>query len=174
MILFLIMTSKPISTAYFINRSHQSVCLYMYPHIVARKRLDKNLTATTNTRNNRRVVDALFSMWSVSYQRRVHSLCIPLSFLGENSVKTFSRQRKIVVGVVSYVAHVSTETRRLVLPRPTFLILKKRKVGGCDHHAVCVSVYLCIPLWTFECLDQSLWNFVCISWHLIPSPRRTS
>jgi hypothetical protein len=27
---------------------------------------------------------------------------------------------------------------------------------------------------TFECLDQSLWNLVCISWHVGPPQRRTS
>jgi hypothetical protein len=59
-----IMTPEPISTAYFINPSHQSV----YPPIVARQRirkmcpsrarqrLDKHVPATTNTRNNRRIV----------------------------------------------------------------------------------------------------------------------
>jgi hypothetical protein len=44
-------------------------------------------------------------------------LCIPLSFLGKNSVKTSSRQRRIVGGVVFYVVRVvSNEGRRLVLP----------------------------------------------------------
>jgi hypothetical protein len=33
----------------FINPSDQSVCLYVYPPIVARQRLGKNFTATTNT-----------------------------------------------------------------------------------------------------------------------------
>jgi hypothetical protein len=31
-----IMAPEPISKAYFINPSHQSVCLYAYPPIVAR------------------------------------------------------------------------------------------------------------------------------------------
>jgi hypothetical protein len=38
---------------------------------------------------------------------------------------------------------------------------------------VCVSVYP-PPQITFECLNQSLWNLVCISWQLSPSQRRTS
>jgi hypothetical protein len=42
------------------------------------------------------------------------------------------------------------------------------KVGLWYHHAVC------IPQLTFECLNQSLWNLVRISWHLSPSQRRTS
>jgi hypothetical protein len=44
-----IMVPEPISTAYFLNASDQSVYLYVYPPIVARQRLSKNFTATTNT-----------------------------------------------------------------------------------------------------------------------------
>jgi hypothetical protein len=51
-----LMTPERISTAYFINPSHQSVCLYVYPRIVARKRLGKNVTAEKNTRNSRIVL----------------------------------------------------------------------------------------------------------------------
>jgi hypothetical protein len=36
------------SKAYFTNLSHQPVCLYVYPPIVARQRLGKNVTAATN------------------------------------------------------------------------------------------------------------------------------
>jgi hypothetical protein len=36
-----IMASEPTSTVYFRNPSHQSVCLYVYPPVVARQRLDK-------------------------------------------------------------------------------------------------------------------------------------
>jgi hypothetical protein len=42
------MAPEPISTAYFINPSDQSVCLYVYPPIVAMQRLGKNITAATN------------------------------------------------------------------------------------------------------------------------------
>jgi hypothetical protein len=44
-----VMAREPISTAYFMNPSHQSVCLYVYPLIVARQRLGKNVTRATNT-----------------------------------------------------------------------------------------------------------------------------
>jgi hypothetical protein len=37
------MAPEPISTAFFINPSHKSVCLYLYPLIVARQRLGKKL-----------------------------------------------------------------------------------------------------------------------------------
>jgi hypothetical protein len=39
------MAPEPISTVYFINPSQQSVCLYVYPLIVARQRLGKTVTA---------------------------------------------------------------------------------------------------------------------------------
>jgi hypothetical protein len=64
------MTPEPISTAYLIrvNHSHQSVCLYVYPSIVARQRLGKNVTAATNTRERvEDLLDASFSIQSVSY-----------------------------------------------------------------------------------------------------------
>jgi hypothetical protein len=47
------------------------------------------------------------------------------------------------------------------------------KVGLCDLHVVCVSMNPPSPL-TFECLNQSLWNVICISWHLSPFQRCTS
>jgi hypothetical protein len=46
------------------------------------------------------------------------------------------------------------------------------KVGLCELHPVCVSLYP-HPI-TFKCLNQSLWNLVFISWQLSPSQRRTS
>jgi hypothetical protein len=51
-----------------------------------------------------------------------------------------------------------------------FPLFWKKKVGFWDRVAVCVCV--CVsPLLTFECLNQSLWNLVRISWHLSPSQR---
>jgi hypothetical protein len=50
-----IMVPEPIWTAYFINPSHQSVCLYVYPPIT-RQQLSKQVPMTMNTRNNRRTV----------------------------------------------------------------------------------------------------------------------
>jgi hypothetical protein len=54
------MASEPISATYFINPSHQSVCLYVYPLIVARQRFGKHVPVTTNTPNNRRIVGGIF------------------------------------------------------------------------------------------------------------------
>jgi hypothetical protein len=48
-----IMAPEPISMPYFINLSH----LYVYPPIVARQRLGQNVTAATNIRSNRTVVE---------------------------------------------------------------------------------------------------------------------
>jgi hypothetical protein len=44
-----IVAPEPTSTAYFINPSHQSVCLYVHPSIVTRQRLGKHVTAAKNT-----------------------------------------------------------------------------------------------------------------------------
>jgi hypothetical protein len=52
-----IMAPESISTAYFINPSHQSLCYHVHHPIVARQRLGKNITAATDIPlNNRRIV----------------------------------------------------------------------------------------------------------------------
>jgi hypothetical protein len=55
-----IMALDPISKAYFINPSHQSVCLYVYPPLIARQRLGKHVSAATNTCNTGRSVGRVF------------------------------------------------------------------------------------------------------------------
>jgi hypothetical protein len=80
--------------------------LIKYIPFIAGQRLGKHVPAATNTRKNTRVVRRVF-----------RGLCIPLSFLGNNSLKTFPRQRWIG-GVVFYAVRVvSYESRQLVLPR---------------------------------------------------------
>jgi hypothetical protein len=79
------------------------------PPFVARKRLGKHVPAARNTRNNRRTARHV-CLWVCLY--------IPLSLLGNNSVNTSPRQRRIVGDVVFYaVSVVSKENRRLVLTR---------------------------------------------------------
>jgi hypothetical protein len=64
------MTPELISMACFINPGHQSVSIYIYIYsIVARQRLRKNVTAAANTRATKELLEAAFSMRSVSYQR---------------------------------------------------------------------------------------------------------
>jgi hypothetical protein len=171
-----IMAPEPISTACFINPFHQSVCLYVYPHVVARQGLGKHVPAETNTRNGCRTVGRVVfctvrvvwkaSLWvclcipnfslctaaavvwrlpepsdskiwswvpwdsesTITVLVRASSnllewtgLCISLPLLGNGSVNTFSRQRRIVGGVVfCAVRVVSKESRRLVLTRTSF------------------------------------------------------
>jgi hypothetical protein len=63
-----IMTLEPIPMAYFIDPSHQSVCLYAY---VARQRLGKNVTAAMNIHATiEELSDASFPMRFVSHQRK--------------------------------------------------------------------------------------------------------
>jgi hypothetical protein len=126
-----IMAPEPISTTYFINLSRKSVCLYVYSSffffvVIARQQVEKHVPVVTNKRNNRWTVGRI-----VIYQVRVLTkwdsvkvcLCIPLSLLGNNSVKKFPRQGSFVGGVVFYaVQAVSKETRRLVISRISYLI----------------------------------------------------
>jgi hypothetical protein len=79
------------------------------PPFVVKQRLCKHVPVAKNTRNSGRIVGRV-CLWVC--------LCIPLPLLGNNSVNTFPRQRKIVGGVVSYAVHVVCEkSRRLVIPR---------------------------------------------------------
>jgi hypothetical protein len=67
-----IMAPEPMATAYFLNPSHESVCLYVYPLIVARQKLGKNVKAATNTHVTiEELLDTSFSLRSVSCQRNV-------------------------------------------------------------------------------------------------------
>jgi hypothetical protein len=101
-----IMAPESISRAYFTNPSISLCVCKCIPPIVARQRLGevypsfharqllgKHVPAATNTSNNRRTVGHV-------------SLCIPLSLLGNNAVKTLPRQRRIVGGVIFYAVRV--------------------------------------------------------------------
>jgi hypothetical protein len=67
-----IMTPEPIAKAYIINPSHQSLCVYVYPSILARQRLGKNITAATNTHaTTEELLDTSFSMRSMSCRMKV-------------------------------------------------------------------------------------------------------
>jgi hypothetical protein len=57
----------PIITAYLVNPSHQSVCLFVHLLIVARQRLDKNVTAAINT------CAATEKLWLASFSMRFKS-----------------------------------------------------------------------------------------------------
>jgi hypothetical protein len=66
------MAPEPMPMAYFISPAHQSVCLYMYSPIIARQRLSKNVTTAMITHTTiEELLNASFSMWSVSRQRKV-------------------------------------------------------------------------------------------------------
>jgi hypothetical protein len=67
-----IVSFEPISTADFINNSYQSVCLNVYPTIVARQPFRKNITEEKNTHAIiEELLDASFPIRSVSYQWKV-------------------------------------------------------------------------------------------------------
>jgi hypothetical protein len=61
-----IMAPEPISAVYFINSSHESVCLYVYLPVVARQQLGKNFATVTNTHATiEELMDVSFYMQSV-------------------------------------------------------------------------------------------------------------
>jgi hypothetical protein len=66
------------------------------PSFVARQRLEKHVPAASLEA----LLDASFSMQSMSIKGKSVGLCIHLTLLGNNSVKNFPRQRRIVGGVV--------------------------------------------------------------------------
>jgi hypothetical protein len=67
-----IKVAEPISVAYFLSPSHQSVCLYVYAPIVAKQQLGTNVTIATNVQTTiEELLDVSFSMQSMSYQRNV-------------------------------------------------------------------------------------------------------
>jgi hypothetical protein len=113
------MATEPISTAYFLNPPI-SLCVGMFiPPIVARQRLGKHVPAAKDTRNSRRIGHVIFYAVRVLPKETLWvCLCIPLSLLGNKSVKTFPRERWISGGVVFYTVRVvSKERRRSVLPK---------------------------------------------------------
>jgi hypothetical protein len=76
-----IMTTQPISEAYFIYPSHQSVCLYEYTPLVASQRLVKINRAATNAQENiKELLDELFSTMFALYQGK-QAISSSLNFL---------------------------------------------------------------------------------------------
>jgi hypothetical protein len=55
-----IMAPEPILMAYFLSPAYQSVCLYVYPPIIARQWLNKNITVAVNTHAKIELLDLSF------------------------------------------------------------------------------------------------------------------
>jgi hypothetical protein len=72
-----IMARERILTVYFINPFHHSACLCVYPLIVARQRLSRNVITATNTHTTLEDLLDVSSMRSVSYQRKVGDQFFP-------------------------------------------------------------------------------------------------
>jgi hypothetical protein len=97
-----IMAPEPIPMAYFINPSHRSMCLHVYLPIAAKQRLGKNVTAATNTHAIEELLNASFSMRSLSYQRKVNDYLFPELLVLNSSVVCFETIRwSVYFAVVS-------------------------------------------------------------------------
>jgi hypothetical protein len=83
-----------------------SVIFLPYPSsIVAREWLGKHIPMAPNT-TMEEMLDALFSLWSVSYKSRVRVSVYPLSLLCNGLVNTFLWQQRTVGGIIFYVVRV--------------------------------------------------------------------
>jgi hypothetical protein len=74
----------------------------MYLLTVARQRLGKNVTATTNTHTREELLEVSFSIWPVSYQMKVSDQFIPELLLSIHIRFIFIRIR-ILNGNNAYV-----------------------------------------------------------------------
>jgi hypothetical protein len=130
-----VMPPEPISKMYFINPSHQSVCLHVYPpHKVARQRLGRCVPAATNTHNNRRTVGGvvLCTVRVILQESLWVCLCISLSLLSNCLINTFPRQRSTVRGVVFNAIRVASKvSKRLLLTRNSCLDCATRRRITC-------------------------------------------
>jgi hypothetical protein len=117
------MAPEPISTVYFINSSHQSVCLYVYSPYGCYATAREHVIAT-NTRNRRELLDALFlyEVRFVSEENLWVFLFIPLSLLVNSSVNTFLRERRIGGIVFDVVCVLLKKNRSLIFPRTSCLL----------------------------------------------------
>jgi hypothetical protein len=104
-----IMAPEPNSTAYFINPSHRPCVCMCIPHSVARHRLGEHVPAATKNCWWCRFLCGPYLIKGESV-----GLCIPLSLLGNNSVKAFPRQRRIVGGVIFYAVRVLSKGESLI------------------------------------------------------------
>jgi hypothetical protein len=89
----------------------------------ARQRLGKHVPAATNACNNRRIIGRFIfcAIHVLSKESLWVCLCISLSLLCNNWMKTFPREGRIFGDVVFYAVRVVLmESRLLVLPRTSY------------------------------------------------------
>jgi hypothetical protein len=105
------------------------------PHLGSRQRIGKQVPKAMNTRINRIAGRVIFyAVRVLSKESLWVCLRIPLMLLGNNSVTTFPRQRRIG-GIVFYAVRVVSKDRGLLLPRTyCFFFVEGRVVSlKCIH-----------------------------------------
>jgi hypothetical protein len=116
------MAPEPISTAYFINPSHQSVCMCILP-TVARQRLGRHVPMATNTRNSRRIVGGFVFCTVLVVSKESLRVCLYLPTVARQRLgrhvpmATNTRNGRRIVGgfVFCTVLVVSKESLRVCL-----------------------------------------------------------
>jgi hypothetical protein len=87
-------------------------CLYLcIPHVVARQLLGRNITAVTNTHATEEELDALFSLWPLSYQGKFIPPIVARQRFGKNP-PIVARQR--LGGNVTAVTNTHATTEYLL------------------------------------------------------------
>jgi hypothetical protein len=116
-----IMAPEPIPMAYFINLSHQSVCLYV-SRFVVRQRTGKNVTTSTNTHAaTKELLDASFRMRSVQYASKAGDSFFP--------------ELLIIIIIIIILLLLLTDSSRLERTQVKFtaLYFGRFLIGTCDN-----------------------------------------
>jgi hypothetical protein len=90
-----IMAPEPISTAYFVNPSHHSICIYMYHIFVPRQRLVKKVTVAKNIHTSLSVAVRI-----VSKERRL--LVLPRTYCFLCNLSSLSIATRLRTGEASF------------------------------------------------------------------------
>jgi hypothetical protein len=143
-----------------------SVCLYVYPPYFPWYGTDR---IENYASNNSSIVASVF----ITAIKFLQSRCPAAmgGFLSSRylaTIRGFLTSRCLPTKRVIH-RHTHRQQRDLI---SILCFFRVRKVGLWDDLAFCMCIHC--PLTTFECLNQYLWDSVCISWHLSPSQRRTS
>jgi hypothetical protein len=113
-----IMAPKPISTVYFINPSHQSVCLYVYRLLLLGTSV-KWYCSNEYTSNKRKIVGSVFlyvvraiseeSRWLIFSQKFLFLMPFEPSFRISESRMIVERAQEKCISWIKWINHICTK-----------------------------------------------------------------